>query len=51
MAKVSQVNSAHCENWTCILKRRKYFYFFYVCGFSIMKTTSMIFVLVDFLQL
>jgi ribosomal protein S15P/S13E len=24
MVKVSQVNSAHCKNWTCILKRREY---------------------------
>jgi len=23
MVKVSQVNSAHYKNWTCILKRRK----------------------------
>jgi len=23
MVKISQVNSAHCKNWTCILKQRK----------------------------
>jgi hypothetical protein len=25
MVKVSQVNSVHYKNWTCILKRREYF--------------------------
>jgi len=26
MVKVSQVNSAHCKNWTCILKQREYLF-------------------------
>jgi len=25
MVKVSQVNSAYCKNWTCILIRREYY--------------------------
>jgi len=27
MVKVSQMNSAHCKNWTCILKQMQYMLF------------------------
>jgi len=31
MVKVSQVNSAHCKNWTCILKRKEYLLILFIC--------------------
>jgi hypothetical protein len=38
MVKVSQVNSAHCKNWTCILKRREYELISWMENFGVTKS-------------